>query len=461
MGWSRRMTGKDLNGHIVETDEVRVAARAVRQIKLFNPLRIAVAALSGVVVLAGLAGAGHAQSRGASYLPPFPEGDAYNLLVIGDDFSYGLRHGLVESMQTEARVKLLPRPLHFSGVLRANLAKQVKRIEATLTESKIAIVVMMVGARDAVAIRDQKGKRFRVGTDVWNKEYARRIDQLMAVFKKKSVAVYWVGLPVTSRYRRNESYRAMNDILRDRAFRNGLKFIDIFVEFGDAQERFSPYGPDVQGETRLLRSRDGIFFTGVGNQKLAHFVERKLRRDLKQAKQDRQIPLAGSATEQARIHAGRRTNTDKTAAAENAAVVDERAVPTGGRPKATSTLGEQKQDHGKISLRLRKASGEEETVAVDILRPTIPASVISLMTRRANPDKRADIGDTLIDNIPHGLTVMSSITPSVSSPRGGRRVLSPTQTPFFRVMVKGETLAPVAGRVDDFSWRKPKATAAN
>ena len=97
----------------------------------------------------------------------------------------------------------------------------------------------------------------------------------------------------------------MNNILRDRAFRNGLKYIDVFAGFGDAQERFSAYGPDVQGENRLLRDRDGIFFTDVGNRKLAHFVERSLRRDLKLAQQDRKIPLAGSVGEQAQIHAGR------------------------------------------------------------------------------------------------------------------------------------------------------------
>lgn len=400
-----------------------------------------------------------AQSRGASYLPPFPDGDAYNVLVIGDDFSYGLRHGLEDALLETPRIKMQPRPLHFPGILRVNMTNQVQRIESALNESKISIVVVMVGARDAVAIRNKKGKRFAVGTDVWNKEYARRIDQLMALFKKKSIAVYWVGMPVTSRHRRNESYRSMNDILRDRAFRNGLKFIDVFSEFGDNQERFSAYGPDLQGETRLLRSRDGIFFTDVGNAKLAHFVERKMRRDLKQAQNDRQIPLAGSTTEQARIHAGRTSTTEDEIDGTNK-VSEEQDVPE-GRRQAPKVVGEQKADHGKISLKLRAASGSEETVALDILRPTISASVMSLITRRATPNKRAEVGDTLVDNIPNGITVMSSITPSLSTPGGGRRVLSPTQTPFFRVMVKGETLAPVAGRVDDFSWPKTKAAASN
>ncbi len=65
---------------------------------------------------------------------------------------------------------------------------------------------------------------------------------------------------------------------------------------------YSAYGPDVNGKIRLLREGDGIYFTTDGNRKLAHFVERDLRRDLTQAKADRAIPLAGTETEQARIN---------------------------------------------------------------------------------------------------------------------------------------------------------------
>lgn len=415
-------------------------------------LRLALATVA-ITLAAGwtLAQPASAQ-RGASYLPPFPKGDAYNLLVIGDDFSYGLRTGLGQALTGTTRVKLLPRPLHFQGILRTSTDKLVKRIENTINESKISIVVMMVGARDAVAIRNQKGKRFGVGTDVWSKEYARRVDALMALFKRLSVAVYWTGLPVTSRAKRNESYRTMNDILRDRAFRAGLKFVNVYSEFGDAQERFAAYGPDLQGETRLLRSRDGIFFTDAGNRKLAHFVMRKLRRDLKQARQDRQIPLAGSETEQARIRITRAGSQSGNGESDAAEVAEERAVAT---PSTTQNgvVGAQPAEHGRIALRVRKPTGVQETIELDILRPQIPASVISLITRRTAPNKRAEIGETLIDNIPNGLTVMSSITPSAASGSGRRKALSPTQTPFFRVMVKGEALPPVAGRVDDFSWQ--------
>jgi len=64
----------------------------------------------------------------------------------------------------------------------------------------------------------------------------------------------------------------------------------------------------------------------------------------------------------------------------------------------------------------------------------------------------------LVDQIPGGLTVMSSIVPPRSLD-GSRRRMSPTQSPYFRVLEKGERLPPKPGRADDFTWPRPQFTA--
>ena len=48
----------------------------------------------------------------------------------------------------------------------------------------------------------------------------------------------------------------------------------------DEQGRFSTRGPDFEGQMRLLRAGDGVHFTKFGARKLAHYVERELRRVL-------------------------------------------------------------------------------------------------------------------------------------------------------------------------------------
>jgi hypothetical protein len=95
-------------------------------------------------------------------------------------------------------------------------------------------------------------------------------------------------------------------------------------------------------------------------------------------------------------------------------------------------------------------------VSLDIVRPAIPASVIALVTRRESPDRASQLGENIIDQIPGGLTVMSTVALSSGTAQsGGRRRLSPSQSPYFRVLFKGERLPPKPGRADDTSWPRP------
>ena len=54
----------------------------------------------------------------------------------------------------------------------------------------------------------------------------------------------------------------------------------------------------LMAKTRRLRSQDGVFFTGRGYDKLAYFVEQYIRRDLREAQEERDISLAGHKLDQ-------------------------------------------------------------------------------------------------------------------------------------------------------------------
>ena len=103
------------------------------------------------------------------------------------------------------------------------------------------------------------------------------------------------------RYEVNDPAQMMNDIVRDKTYLNGIKFIDIQAHFADEAGNYAAYGPDITGKQRLLREADGVLFTPAGNRKLALFVEQEIKRDLTQAKNERAIPLAGNEAEQKRI----------------------------------------------------------------------------------------------------------------------------------------------------------------
>jgi hypothetical protein len=92
------------------------------------------------------------------------------------------------------------------------------------------------------------------------------------------VPVFWVGLPSIRGSRATSEVVYLNDLYRGRAEKNGVTYVDVWDGFVDDSGNYSNYGPDVEGQTRRLRSGDGTHFTRAGARKLAHYAEREIRR---------------------------------------------------------------------------------------------------------------------------------------------------------------------------------------
>ena len=70
----------------------------------------------------------------------------------------------------------------------------------------------------------------------------------------------------------------LDDLYRARAEKAGINYIDVWDGFVDESGRFTSQGPDFEGQTRRLRAGDGVHFTKAGARKLAHYLEREIRR---------------------------------------------------------------------------------------------------------------------------------------------------------------------------------------
>jgi hypothetical protein len=128
----------------------------------------------------------------------------------------------------------------------------------------------------------QQGKKangtIEFRADQWAQIYARRIDDTIAALKSKGVPVFWVGLPAIKGSRSTADAVYLNDLYRGRAEKAGAIYIDVWDGFVDEGGKFTTNGPDYEGQVRKLRSGDGVYFTKYGARKLAHYVERELRR---------------------------------------------------------------------------------------------------------------------------------------------------------------------------------------
>jgi hypothetical protein len=70
----------------------------------------------------------------------------------------------------------------------------------------------------------------------------------------------------------------LNDLFRARAERANIVYVDVWDGFVDESGRFAMHGPDVEGQVRRLRTAEGVYFTKPGARKLAHYVEREIKR---------------------------------------------------------------------------------------------------------------------------------------------------------------------------------------
>jgi hypothetical protein len=132
------------------------------------------------------------------------------------------------------------------------------------------------------------GGTFDFHTDKWAEVYGRRIDEMINALKGRGVPIIWVGLPSLRGTKSTSEMAYLDEIYRERAEKAGITYVDIWDGFVDDQGRFTVQGPDFEGQTRKLRTPDGVQFTKAGAVKLASYVDQELRRMMA----NRAIPVA-------------------------------------------------------------------------------------------------------------------------------------------------------------------------
>ena len=101
---------------------------------------------------------------------------------------------------------------------------------------------------------------------------------MIAALKSKGVPVIWVGLPAIRGTKATSDMSYLDELYRERAERAGIIYVDIWDGFVDEDGDYAVQGPDFEGQTRRLRTADGVHFTKAGAVKIASYVDRELRR---------------------------------------------------------------------------------------------------------------------------------------------------------------------------------------
>ena len=246
-----------------------------------------------------------------------------SILVMGDAMADWLAYGLEDAFSDTPEIAVIRNNKRGSGLLRYEYKSDLDWWHAArdiLAKEKADYVVMMMGVsdhqniseRDLAKEADQKDAEQKAAddntapnqdqagnpensiiapepkkkangvvefrSDKWAEIYSRRIDATVAALKSKGVPVFWVGLPAIRGTKATADAVYLNDLYRARVERAGAVYIDVWDGFVDETGKFTMHGPDLEGQVRRLRSWDGVYFTTYGARKLAHYVEREIRR---------------------------------------------------------------------------------------------------------------------------------------------------------------------------------------
>ena len=421
-------------------------------------LWLALVVMTAVALFSVPIGMAHAQapSFASTNAAPLslPTGDIQRIQLYGDGMAEGLLVGLLEAFAGEPRFQIQRRHRAVRGLMRGIPEEDVRAITGEVAKEPPQIAIVMLGVGDRVPLNAWD----EVGSEEWRTEYGRRMDRLMRALRSKGAIVYWVGLPIMRRPNVSDDAQMMDGVMRERALANSVRFIDVRSSFADVDGAYNNYGPDIGGKNRLLREQDGVHFTPAGYRKLAHFVEREIKRVLAQTRTERAAPLAGSEDEQRRIRPQQVSAAGVPIEPQAAASGFASGLRTGGRPAASASnpTGDLTADNSRITIRSVDAQGKDESLTLEILRPAIPASVVSLVTRRESAERASFVGDAVMTDIGGGVALVSSITPSGEASPGDRRRQPAVNSLYFRVLIKGERLDPRPGRSDDLPWPRPE-----
>lgn len=198
------------------------------------------------------------------------------VLVLGDQYAQALAQGLADAFATDREsVAVVGRSEAGSGFAPASPYDWINNGRALVASETPTAVVAFAGSADLAPIDDPAG-RAELFDERWRAIYARRIDDFLLGLKLRGSPVFLVGLPPIDDAAGSERNVKLNDILKERASRAGVTYVDVWDGFVDEDGQFMMSGPAVDGQRRRLRLADGMGFTRAGGRKLAFFIDREL-----------------------------------------------------------------------------------------------------------------------------------------------------------------------------------------
>jgi hypothetical protein len=215
--------------------------------------------------------------------------DKWNVFVFGDMLAEGVWGGLNRAVG-DSPFTFNGRFKEDSGLARPEFYNWEKALPKILQSNEVDVAVVIIGTNDGRPIRTADGSAtIPFGTLEWRQAYAAAVDRFIAILKSADIPVYWLGVPPMGSPEHDAAVEIVDEVQRERAAANGLRFLDFRKLFAGEDGGFTATSTDDSGEVARIRSRDGITFLRAGNDKAATAVLDALNDDAEVANGEKAV----------------------------------------------------------------------------------------------------------------------------------------------------------------------------
>jgi hypothetical protein len=206
-----------------------------------------------------------------------PVDDTYRILVIGDALAGGLGAGLSRMAEPEPRFEIVNRFQETSGLARPEVYDWPASLPKIMEGKEFKAVVVLMGAYDRQAIREGDF-RLVFNTSEWKAAYEAKIDELLEVLNAAGLKVFWVAIPPMGDAKYEADMKIVAALQKQEVLSKGQVYVDLRSAFLTPNGEYTDRGPDETGEVQRLRSRDGIAFLRLGNNRFGQLVLAEINR---------------------------------------------------------------------------------------------------------------------------------------------------------------------------------------
>jgi uncharacterized protein len=216
----------------------------------------------------------------ASLPPPAPKvekaADATRLAVFGDSLAIDLSKALERFYAEDPNLVVINQGVSSSGFVRDDYFDWNEAIAEQIAEDSFDLAVVIIGINDRQEITTNSGALAPL-SEQWNAAYQARVARFLGALRSARKPVIWIGLPPMSKAEYSAAISQISNIQRLASFSGGAEYLDIYERFLGEDGKYSSHGPDVNGQSALMRKDDGIHFSSAGSDKLAFYLSQTIQ----------------------------------------------------------------------------------------------------------------------------------------------------------------------------------------